>query len=164
MHYKEYIEEITNKGYKLTGNVFRDKKHMPKCYNPVLQKLLERIQDNTEPLTEREYNLYGYLVMSLVQIVLNNVKFKYQDPDIREECRTEMYCGILEAGPKYFDRTKGSTAYSYLFRVAYTQGIHVLEAKNQRTDIENTLREAYDDYLALENAGKKICTTEVDSY
>ena len=59
---------------------------------------------------------------------------------------------------------KGSTAYSYLFRVAYTQGIHILEAKNQRTDIENTLREAYEEYLALENAGKKICTTEVDSY
>ena len=157
MQYKEYMDEIKAQGYRLVGNVFRDKKNMPKCYNNVLQKLLERQQDN-DPLTEREYNLYGYLIMTLVQIVLNNRKFKFQEPDIREECRTEMYCGLIEAGPKYFDRTKGSTAYSYLFRIAYTQGIHVLEAKNKRKELDDILIETYNDYLNTELSGRKVCT------
>lgn len=166
MYYKDYIKEINDKGYKLVHNIFVVQKALPKkqpkCYNPVFQKLVERIQDNTEPLTEREYNLYGQLVMTLVQIVLNNHHFKFQDPEIKDECRLEAYCCLLEAGPKNFDRNFGSTAYSYYFRLAYTSMIHVLESKNRRTEIENVLREAYDDYMLEKTNGKKICTTETE--
>lgn len=155
MKYKQYLEEIQNKGYHLDKhNIFRDEKGKPKCYNPVFQDLIERQQDN-DKLSEREYNLYGQMIMSLVQIVLNNAHFKFQDPDIKEECKTEAYCCILDSLVKYFDRNRGSTGYSYAFRLCYTSMIHVLERMNQRNDINQKLEEAY--YDMAENCGHKVC-------
>ena len=166
MFYKDYMNEIDEKGYKLVNNIFVVKKSLPKkqpkCYNPVFQKLVERIQDNKIPLSEREYNLYGQMIMTLVQIVINNHHFKFQEPEIKEECKTAAYCCMLDAGPKNFDRNRGSSAYSYYFRLAYTSMIHVLEDKNQRTELENSLHEAYDEYMLEKTNGMKVCTKETE--
>ena len=154
MKFQQYMKEIKAKGYTLgNDNIFRDNKKKPKCYNPVFQDLVIRQQDN-DKLSEREYNLYGQLIMSLVQIVLNNVKFKFQEFDIREECRTEAYCGLLETLIGGFDRTRGSTAYSYAFRICYTNMIHVLERMNVRKDIAERLQEMYEDMQ--EDTGHKV--------
>lgn len=166
MKYTQYMTEIENQGYKLSNNMFKDEKGAPKCYNPVFQDLVERIQDNEKNpnlgtrLTEREYNLYGFLIMSLVQIVLNNHHFKHQDPDIREECRTEAYCGLLDGLTKFFVRTKGSTAYSYAFRICYTSMIHVLERMDKRRDLDANLEEMYNDYCL--DCGHKVVNENVD--
>ena len=155
MKYDEYMKQIDEKGYKLSRGIFRDSKNKPKCFNPVFQDLVIR-QKNGEVLSEREYNLYGYLIMSLVQIVLNNAHFRYQEPDIKEECRTEAYCGVLEGLVTYFDEKRGSTAYSYAFRICYTSMIHVLERMNQRNNLDLTIEEMYNDYSL--DCGHKVNT------
>ncbi len=159
MKYTQYMQQISSQGYKLVNNMFRDEKGAPKCYNPVFQDLVERQQKN-DKLSEREYNLYGYLVMTLVQIVLNNIKFKYQDPEIKEECRTEAYVGLLDGLTKYFNSKKGSTAYSYAFRICYTSMIHVLERMNKRRDLDANLEEMYNDYCL--DCGHKVVNENVD--
>lgn len=155
MKYDEYMKQIDEKGYKLSKGIFRDSKNKPKCFNPVFQDLVIR-QKNGDKLSEREYNLYGYLIMSLVQIVLNNAHFRYQEPDIKEECRTEAYCGVLEGLVPYFDENRGSTAYSYAFRICYTSMIHVLERMNQRNNLDLTIEELYNDYSL--DCGHKVNT------
>lgn len=159
MKYTQYMTEIENQGYKLSNNIFRDGKGKPKCYNPVFQDLVERQQKN-DKLSEREYNLYGYLVMTLVQIVLNNIKFKYQDPEIKEECRTEAYVGLLDGLTKYFNSKKGSSAYSYAFRICYTSMIHVLERMDKRNEIDNNLEEMYNDYCL--DCGHKVVNENIE--
>lgn len=143
MEYQKYQEQIAQQGYRLTGDIYRDKKGFPKCYNPVFQRLLER-QQNGDKLSPREYEMYGRLFMTLVRIVLNNARFKYQEQDVKDECALEAYSEVLPVVTRYFDGTKG-TAYAYVFRVIYTNMIHVLERKNARADLATNLIERYED-------------------
>ena len=138
MQYNDYMNKLNELGYKLKDGIFVDKKKGPKCNNEVFQDLVER-QQNGEKLAEKEYNLYGYLMRSLVHIVLNNAKFKYQEPHIKEECELEAYCCLCEQLLSHFDKTRGSTAYSYAFRLAYTSMIHVLENMNRRNELQEKL-------------------------
>lgn len=142
-------------------NIIRDNKQHPKCPNPVFQALVEELQDN-KTLDYNKDTLYGQCFLSLTEIVLNNVKFRKQEQDIKDECRLEALdaLGVL---PKYFDRTKGSTAYSYCYRCQYTNMIHVLERHNAEKKLIEQLKEAYAEELALENAGHKVCTMNVDN-
>ena len=142
MKYDEYMAMLADQQYRYDGSVFRDAKGRPKCYNPVFQDIVCRIKrQGMIGISPQEYDLYGKLVFTLTQIVLNNQKFKYQDPDIREECRTEALCDLLPALPVNFDPSRGSTAYSYAFRICYTAGIHVLERKNRRNELVSNLIE-----------------------
>lgn len=149
MKYNYYMQEIEKQGYTLdNNNIFRDKKHKPKCFNPVFQDLVERQQDG-DKLSYREEQLYGQMILTLVQIVSNNHHFIAQDPDIKDECRTEAYCDILSWLVKYFDRKRGSTAYSYAFRLAYVAGIHVLERMNKRNETIEKLHEEYNKLMQI---------------
>lgn len=143
MEYQEYSDQMAQQGYYLDGEIYRDKKGRPKCFNPVFQSLLERQQDGW-PLSKREYEMYGCLFMTLVRIVLNNARFKYQDADIRDECALEAYSEAFPVIVRYFRREKG-TAYAFCFRVIYTNMIHVLERKNARGELETNLIERYED-------------------
>ena len=158
MFYNDYIASISAQGYRIdkTSGIFRDSKGAPKCFNGVFQELVMRQKNGV--LTSREYELYGQLVCTLVQIVLNNRKFKYQDPDIREECRTEAYCDILSGLVRHFDASRGSTAYAYAFRIAYTAGIHVLERLNMRRELDSNLIENTEDLIL--DCGHKVVTSE----
>lgn len=147
MKYNDYIQQITKQGYHLDkNNIFRDKKGKPKCFNPVFQDLVIRQQDG-EQLSYREENLFGQLIITLVQIISNNHHFILQDPDIKDECRTEAYVDILNGLVKYFDRNRGSTAYSYAFRLGYVAGIHVLERMNERKELIEKLTQEYTEML-----------------
>ena len=154
MKYETYMDILDKAGYRLVGDIYRDKKGFPKCCNEVFQDLVVRQQRAV--IMPREYELYGRLVMTLVNIVLNNHKFKFQDPDIREECRTEAYCDILSGLPRYFDANKGSTAYAYGFRIAYTAMIHVLQRMNIRNELSTNLIERMED--AILDCGHKVVT------
>lgn len=143
MEFSYYQNQMAQQGYRLQGDIYRDEKGKPKCFNPVFQRLLTRIKEG-DILSRREYELYGRLFMTLVRIVLNNQKFKYQDEDIREECALEAYSEALPVLPKYYDPAKG-TGYAYAFRVIYTNMIHVLERKNARGELETNLIERYED-------------------
>lgn len=158
MFYNEYIGELKAHGYSLDKrtDIYRDEKGAPKCFNQVFQDLVLRQQKGT--LSPREYELYGRLVMTLVQIVMNNRKFKFQDPDIKDECRTEAYCDILSNLVSHFDSTRGSTAYAYAFRIAYTAGIHVLERLNMRRELDSNLIENAEDLIP--DCGHKVTTDQ----
>lgn len=156
MKYETYMDILDKVGYRLVGDIYRDKKGFPKCCNEVFQDLVVRQKNGV--LSKREYELYGRLICTLVQIVLNNRKFKFQDPDIREECRTEAYCDILSGLVDHFDALRGSTAYAYAFRIAYTAGIHVLERLNMRRELDSNLIENAEDLIP--DCGHKVTTDQ----
>ena len=109
----------------------------PACPNDWFQPLVEKIQNNNK-LTPKEDQLYGQCILSLVEIILNNKKFKYQDWDIKSECQSEMLHDILVNMPTNFDKTKGK-AYSYAFRIGYVAGIHILEKYNDIREHETNI-------------------------
>ena len=154
MLYPEYVKQLQEKGYRLDGDIYRDDKGCPKCYNDVLEDLVVRQQKGV--ISAREYDLYGRLLMTLVQIVLNNHKFKYQDVDIKDECRDEAYVDVLAGLVKYFDQGRGSTAYAYAFRICYTSMIHVLQRMNIRNDLHSNLIERMNDEIL--DCGHKVIT------
>jgi len=156
MFYNDYISKIRSQGYTEDRGVFRDSKGAPKCFNYVLEELVLRQQSGV--LTAREYELYGKMLLTLVQIVLNNHRFKYQDPDIKEECRDEAYVDVLGGLVKYFDKSRGSTAYAYAFRICYTSMIHVLQRMNARNDLHSNLIERMNDEIL--DCGHKVITHE----
>lgn len=143
MNYESYERRIGEQGYHLDGDIYRDAKGYPKCYNGVFQELVER-QKSGIPLSRREYEMYGMLLRTLVKIVLNNHKFKFREPELKDECALEAYCEVLPALPRYFNPEKG-TAYAYAFRVVYTSMIHVLEANNVRNQLATNLIEKAED-------------------
>lgn len=157
MTIEEMNEYLIKNGLKVCNdNIIRDRFGKPKCPNPIFQPLLEELQDNGK-LDYRKETLYGQCFMSLIEIVLNNKHFKFQTTDIKEECRLEALL-VLEALPKYFDRNKGSTVYSYAFRCMYTNMIHVLERHNEEKEMMEKLYAALQEELALENSARKVVT------
>lgn len=138
-------------------NIIRDSKHHPRVDNDVYQELL-MMKQNGVTLSREEDTLYGQCIMTLVEIILNGPKFKFQDETIKNECRTDAYVAICECVPRYFKNEMGTKAVSYAYRVGYTSMIHVLEAHNRRTDImciENTLDDK------REYTGRKVCTSNL---
>lgn len=130
--------------YKIgADNIIRRKvgcKWNPACPNDWFQPLVEKLQDNGS-LSPKEDLLYGQCILSLIEIVLNNVKFRFQTDEIKEDCKGEMLKDVLFGLPKSFDRTKGSTSYSYAFRICYTSGIHILEKWNKYNELFESLDE-----------------------
>lgn len=122
---------LENKYHLSKSNEIQDKKCQPKCPNEIFQNLLMK-RKNKEELSEYEDYIYGCALNSLVHILMKNKHFCLQTPEIQDECRLEMLCAIptIENG---FDKDKGK-AYSYAFRIFYTEGIHVLERWNEMND------------------------------
>lgn len=151
---------LDNKLTVCKDNIIRDNKHHPKCPNPIFQALVEELQDN-KILDHKKETLYGQCFLSLTEIVLNNVKFRKQESEVKDDCRLEALLA-LEALPKYFDRTRGSTAYAYCYRCQYTNMIHVLERKNAERKMMEKIREEYKEMQALKNPGRKVCTSNIN--
>ena len=100
----------------------------PICNNDILQDLAIKRQNKS--ITEEENELLGNCILTLIKIVLNNKTFRYQSEDIKEEIISESTLDTLTALERgLFDSSKGK-AYSYIFRLCYVAGIHVLRDKN----------------------------------
>ena len=126
---------------------------MPVLLNDYFQPLVMKYKEGI--ITESENEELGYWSNSIAEILMNNRKFKHQEKDVKDECRSEAILGIYTSF-SYFDpnkvskRTgKVSKAYSYAFRVAYTTAIHVLERYNNDRENLSTLDsyEAFDEIL-----------------
>lgn len=136
---------------------------MPVLLNDYFQPLVLKYKDRT--INEQENEELGYWANSIAEILMNNRKFKHQEPYIKEECRSEAILGIF-ASFAYFDpnriskRTgKVSKAYSYAFRVAYTSAIHVLESYNNDREHLSTL-DSYEAWNEILNRIDKDCFDE----
>lgn len=139
-------------------NIIRDAKHHPRVDNDIYQELLMMKQNNVV-MTHEEETLYGQCIMTLVEIILNGPKFKFQDENVKNECRTDAYVAICECVPYYFKNDMGSKAVSYAYRVGYTSMIHVLEAHNKRTDIMCRIENIPDEIC--EHISRKVCTSNL---
>jgi hypothetical protein len=140
MRYANYLDTLQRYRYSPDRDgLYRDRKGALKCCNEVLEDLLIRQQSG--PISYREQELYGALLMTLVKIILKNHVFRNQKPDVKAECYTDGLTNIIEKAKRGYDPNKGR-AYSYCYRLAYTAMIHVLEAKNDRMDLQMALAEA----------------------
>lgn len=159
MTYEEYLEIMKKNNLEIGKDgiiykVGKGNKNRPICNNLIFQDLVVKKQE-TNNLSGKEDNLLGSCVMTLVKIVLNNVKFRFQKEELREEVVTEAYCDIFSAINKgNFNPAKGN-AYSFFFRIAYTAGIHVLEKWNGIKKLEETFEEMY----LMDHCGRKVDTT-----
>lgn len=130
-----------------TGNQNR-----PICNNDVLQDLATKKQSKT--ISEEENELLGNCILTLIKIVLNNKTFRFQTEDIKEDIISESTFDVLSALDRgLYDPTKGK-AYSYIFRLCYVAGIHVLRDRNIAKEITDKLilsfNELYPEDLILE--------------
>lgn len=141
-------------------NIIRDPKN-PKCPNAQLEPLVIKLHDEVKLTYDEEY-LYGCLIMSLTEIILNNKRFKHQDLDLKEEIRSRVLTRIVDKLPKYFDITRGSKAYSLAFRIGYCEGIQTLLDNNKKVEVERKLLEAYNQMCM--DAGRKISPNDIEMF
>ena len=148
--------ELNNYGLKLDQyQILRKADGRPSCPNELLEKVVKHKQKNG--LNGSEENLYGWLIMTLARIVLNNVKFQHQEETLRMECFSEMMT-VINSVESNFDWSKGSKYYSYLFNSMYHAGIHVLEGSNKRNAIATAIDEKmHDEYL---DCGCRVCPVQ----
>ena len=136
-------DELARYGLKVDQyNILRKANGRPACPNALLEAVVSKKLNSG--LNAAEDTLYGQLMFTLARIVLNNAKFKRQEDSVRAECFSEMMLAF-EGAERCFDWSKGSKYYSYLFRCMYTNGIHVLEAKNKRVELQERLTESMAD-------------------
>lgn len=154
----ENLKKLLDDRYTIcSDNIIRKmvgKKWNPAAPNFILQPLVEKLQDEGK-LDPKEETLYAQCILSLVEIVLNNKHFKFQNEEIKDECRgAGMECALL-ALPKNFDRNRGSTAYSYAFRCIYTAMIHVLEIWNNKKEYEVDLEDLIKTNLVIDEENEQ---------
>lgn len=153
---------LTNDNITLdSDNIFRNQEGHPVCPNSLLEPLVIKLH-NKEELDYEEDRIYGCCIMSLLEILANHHKMKFQSEEVKDECKGGAMVNLLQYLPKYFDVSKGSKAFSYAFRIAYTSAMNTLEKKNKRIDMMKELEIAYDEYMAIENAGHKVTNVNLD--
>lgn len=137
-----------------------------KYYDLDLQDLSELIDKlrNEERLNVQENNRYGIYVITIALIVQENPKFKKKSLTEREEMLDQQILELLTGLP-HFDKDKGSSIYSYAYRIGYTAACHyytnkIKDYKKHKAIEEHCMKEL-DIYLESIGTGK-VNTTEVD--
>jgi len=148
MKYSDYIKILEENELHIHSDniVYKhgQKNHnRPICNNDILQDLVIKYQAGD--ITDKEYELLGIMINTMTRIVLNNKKFRFQKDDTRNDVTGEAYLTVLTAlNKKLYDKDKGN-AYSYIFRLCYTAGIHILEAENRQKEIVSSLVDTFND-------------------
>lgn len=155
-----------NPNRKRNTNISYKDKDFVKYYDLDLQDLSELIDKlrNDERLTEQENNRYGIHVMTIALIVQENDKFKKKCLTEREEMLDQQILELLTGLP-HFDKDKGSSIYSYAYRIGYTSACHyytnkIKDYKKHKAIEEHCMKEL-DIYLESIGTGK-VNTTEID--
>lgn len=111
-----------------------------------------------ETLSYTEDVRYGNHILTLIEIVLEGPKFKNKTSSEKSALREQMYYELLP-GIRSFDPTRGSSIYSYAYRIAYVAGCHYytnLAKTNARQNaINQHCQEEYEDYLEEYSSHKK---------
>ena len=126
-------------------------KDFVKYYDLDLQDLSELVDKlrNSQRLSEQENDRYGIYLITICLIVQENPKFKNKSRIEREEMLDQQLFELL-TGIKCFNKDKGSSIYSYAYRIAYTAACHYYTFKNKdykkQKAIEEHIKEELDDY------------------
>lgn len=108
-----------------------------------LGDLVQKLQNN-ERLSEHENDRYGMYILTVMEIVLENKKFKNKTSFEKEEIRDYQYYDLL-TGLTKFNFSRGSSIFSYAYRIGYTAAIHYFNDKVKRKEKDDKLQEYIDD-------------------
>lgn len=126
-------------------SILRKPNGRPCCNNDLLEAVVRKKLE--EGLSAEEELLYGYLLMTLARIVINNKAIKYQEESLRMECFSEALTVMADV-ERNFKWDHGSKLYSYMFNAMYHACIHVLEQSNKRRALIEAIQEKRtDEYL-----------------
>ena len=144
---------------------YTDKDYV-KYYDLDLQDLSELIDKlrNEERLNEQENDRFGIYLITIALIVQENPKFKNKSLNEREEMLDQQILELLTGLP-HFDKDKGSSIYSYAYRIGYTAACHyytnkIKDYKKQKA-IEDHCMSELNDYLEFIGTGKVNNVEEV---
>lgn len=105
---------------------------------------------NNERLSEAEDNRYGIYILTICLIVQEHTRFKMKPLWEREEMIDQMYYELIP-GLLLFDPERGSSIYSYGYRIAYTSACHYFTNKKKqeehKSQIDEHIQQEIDDYL-----------------
>ena len=137
---------------------YKDKDYV-KYYDLDLQDLSELIDKlrNKERLNVQENDRYGIYLITIALIVQENPKFKNKSLNEREEMLDQQILELLTGLP-HFDKDKGSSIYSYAYRIGYTAACHYYTNKikdyRKQKAIEEHCMSELNDYLEFIGTGK----------
>lgn len=140
-------------------NISYTDKDYVKYYDLDLQDLTALIDKlrNEERLNELENNRYGIYVITIALIVQENPKFKNKSLTEREEMIDQQILELLTGLP-HFDKDKGSSIYSYAYRIGYTSACHYYTNKikdyKKKKAIEDHCMNELNEYLEFIGTGK----------
>lgn len=104
---------------------------------------------NKEQLENEQNDRYAMYIYTIIYIVLENPKFSKKPYDEREELADQAIFELLNGLPT-FNIEKGSSIYSYAYRICYTAFCHVYTKKAKD--------------LAKQEAIIAHCLEELDEY
>ena len=101
-------------------------------------------------ITRDEDIRYGNYIRTMMEIVLENTRFKNKTVDEKFGMRDIMYYELC-SGIRSFDVTKQSGIFSYAYRIAYVAGVHYFTNKEKervkKEKIVNHCIEELQEYL-----------------
>lgn len=97
--------------------------------NEDFTEIIIKLKDK-EPLTAQEDKRYGEYVLTVIEMVLENSKFKAKTSEEKYEMRDQMYFELC-SGLLSFKPEKKSNIFSYAYRIAYVAGIHYFTNKEK---------------------------------
>lgn len=116
--------------------------------NEDFQNIIIKLK-NKEALTYQENTRYGNHILTIIEVVLENNKFKDKPSEEKFEIRDQMSYELC-TGITTFNPDKGSSIFSYAYRIAYVAGIHYYTKKAKD--------------LAKQEAIIAHCLEELDEY
>lgn len=119
-------------------------------------RLVSRLHDGKR-LTAEENNRYAVYIYTVVNIVLENDKFKGKSRDEQEGLADQAVYELCTGLP-CFNAAKGSSIYSYAYRICYTAFCHYYtnrekDRKKQESIMEHCMEELRE-YLDAVTDGK----------
>lgn len=137
---------------------YKDKEYV-KYYDLDLEdfsNLVVRLHDKKR-LNETENDRYATYIYTMIYIVLSNPKFEKKPYDEREELAEQAIYELLTGLPS-FNKYKGSSIYSYAYRICFTAFCHVYTTKERdkkkREAIMAHCLEELDEYISAISSHK----------
>lgn len=146
------LNKWRNPGRKRLVNISYKDPGYTKFYDLDLSDFTElvlKIKDG-KVLNSQENDRYGIYILTIAYIVQESPKFKHKPTQEREEITDYQTFELLNGLPK-FNPDRGSSIYSYAYRIAWVAGIHYYTDKinnyKKKQEIEKHCLEELAEYL-----------------
>lgn len=146
------IPKWINPGRKRNTNISYTDPNYTKYYDLDLDdftKLVIKLR-NKQQLNEIENNRYGIYILTIALIVQEGPKFKKKPKQEREEMLEYQTLELLTGLPQ-FDPNRGSSIYSFAYRIGYTSACHYYTDKitdyNKKQEIDKHCEEEWLSYM-----------------